>query len=165
MKEFRVEYTEQENNYTFSGMWAAEIVEAETAGEAIELLKQHFTDNGGDPDDYIYRAKAFVVWKEYCEFDRCEKRNYAADELIKFYHDMNNFAPVLIEEFGSIEEAEAEAAQTPKTTTCRTNSLSSIYINIFAEVVYIEEVVVYELEEFYSVCNWSELVDPLNIED
>ena len=29
MKEFRVEYTEQENNYSYSGTWADEIVEAE----------------------------------------------------------------------------------------------------------------------------------------
>ena len=56
MKEFRVEYTEQENNYSYTGTWADEIVEAETAEEAIELLKQHFIDNGADPEDYIYRA-------------------------------------------------------------------------------------------------------------
>ena len=56
MKEFRVEYTEQENNYTFTGMWADEIVEAETAEEAIELLKQHFVENDADPEDYIYRT-------------------------------------------------------------------------------------------------------------
>ena len=56
MKKYRVEYTEQENNYTFAGMWADEIVEAETANEAIELLKQYFTENDTNPDDYIYRV-------------------------------------------------------------------------------------------------------------
>lgn len=56
MKEFRVEYTEQENNYCYSGMWADEIVEAETAEEAIELLKQYFVENDADPEDYIYRV-------------------------------------------------------------------------------------------------------------
>ena len=57
MKEFRVEYTEQENNYTYSGTWAVEIVEAETVEEAIELLKQHFIDNDADPAVYIYRVR------------------------------------------------------------------------------------------------------------
>ena len=56
MKEFRVEYTEQENSYNYSRTWAGEIVEAETAEEAIELLKQHFIENDADPEDYIYRA-------------------------------------------------------------------------------------------------------------
>ena len=56
MEEFRVEYTGQENNYSYSGTWADEIVEAETAEEAIELLKQHFIENDATPEDYIYRA-------------------------------------------------------------------------------------------------------------
>ena len=56
MKEFRVEYTEQENYYSFTGTWAVEIVDAETVEEAIELLKQHFIDNDADPEDYIYRT-------------------------------------------------------------------------------------------------------------
>lgn len=56
MKKFRVEYTEHENNYNYSGTWADEIVEAETAEEAIELLKQYFIDNDADPEDYIYRT-------------------------------------------------------------------------------------------------------------
>ena len=56
MKEFRVEYTAQENNYNYSGTWADEIVEAETAEEAIELLKQHFIENDAAPEDYIYRT-------------------------------------------------------------------------------------------------------------
>ena len=57
MEEFRVEYTEQENNYNYSGTWAVEIVEAETAEEAIELLKQHFIENDVDPAIYIYRVR------------------------------------------------------------------------------------------------------------
>ena len=56
MKEFRVEYTEQENNYNYSGTWADEIIEAETAEEATELLKQYCIENDADPEDYIYRA-------------------------------------------------------------------------------------------------------------
>ena len=56
MKEFRVEYTEQENYYSFTGTWAVEIVDAETVEEAIELLKQHFIENDADPEDYIYRT-------------------------------------------------------------------------------------------------------------
>ena len=56
MKEFRVEYTEQENNYNYSGTWADEIVAAETAEEAIELLKQRAIENDADPEDYIYRT-------------------------------------------------------------------------------------------------------------
>ena len=50
MEEFRVEYTEQENNYSYTGTWADEIVEAETAEEAIELLKQHFIENDATPE-------------------------------------------------------------------------------------------------------------------
>ena len=57
MKEFRVEYTEQENYYTYSGTWAVEIVEAETAEEAVELLKQHCIENDVDPTVYIYRVR------------------------------------------------------------------------------------------------------------
>ena len=57
MEEFRVEYTEQENNYSYTGTWADEIVEAETAEEAIELLKQHFIENDVDPAIHIYRAR------------------------------------------------------------------------------------------------------------
>ena len=57
MEEFRVEYTEQENNYTYSGTWAVEIVEAEAAEEAVELLKQHCIENDVDPAIYIYRVR------------------------------------------------------------------------------------------------------------
>lgn len=57
MKEYRVEFTEQGDGYCYTGMWDTEIVEAETAEEAIELLKAHFTENGGDPDDFIYRIR------------------------------------------------------------------------------------------------------------
>lgn len=57
MKEYRVEFTEQGNGYCYTGGWDTEIVEAETAEEAIELLKAHFTENGGDPDDFIYRIR------------------------------------------------------------------------------------------------------------
>ena len=55
MKNYRVEFTEQENGYCYTGGWDTEIVEAETAEEAIELLGTHFTENGGDPTEYIYR--------------------------------------------------------------------------------------------------------------
>ena len=57
MEEFRVEYTERENYYTYNGTWAVEIVEAETAEEAIELLKQHYIENDVDPAIYIYRVR------------------------------------------------------------------------------------------------------------
>lgn len=56
MKEYRVEFTEQENGYCYRGQWDTEIVEGETAEEAIELLKAHFVENGGDPEAYIYRT-------------------------------------------------------------------------------------------------------------
>ena len=57
MKEFRVEYTEQGNYYTYGGTWAVEIVEAETAEESIELLKQHYIENDVDPTIHIYRVR------------------------------------------------------------------------------------------------------------
>ena len=57
MEEFRVEYTEQENYYTYSGTWAVEIVEAEAAEESIELLKQHYIENDVDPAICIYRVR------------------------------------------------------------------------------------------------------------
>ena len=56
LKEYRVEFTEQKNGYCYNGMWDTEIAEAETAEEAIELLKVHFTENGGDPGEFIYRV-------------------------------------------------------------------------------------------------------------
>ena len=57
MEEFRVEYTEQENNYTYSGTWAVELVDAETAEEASELLKQHFIEIDVEPEICIYRVR------------------------------------------------------------------------------------------------------------
>ena len=57
MREYRVEFTEKENNYNCTGEWYTEVVEAETAEEAIELLKAHFDENGGDSEDYIYRIR------------------------------------------------------------------------------------------------------------
>ena len=57
MKEFRVEYTQQENNYNYSGTCAHEIVQADTTEQPIELLKQHFIENDADPEDYIYRTR------------------------------------------------------------------------------------------------------------
>lgn len=61
MKKFRVELTEKENNYNFTGEWDSDfapddfIAENETA--AIEDAKQYIIDNGGDPDLYIFRAR------------------------------------------------------------------------------------------------------------
>lgn len=57
MREYRVEFTEKENNYNYTGEWYTEVVEAEIAEEAIELLKAHFDENGGDSEDYIYRIR------------------------------------------------------------------------------------------------------------
>ena len=57
MMNYRVEFTEQENGYCYTGGWDTEIVEAETAEEAIELLKAHFAENDGDPEAYIYRVR------------------------------------------------------------------------------------------------------------
>lgn len=57
MMNYRVEFTEQENGYCYTGEWDTEIVEAETAEEAIELLKAHFEENGGSADAYIYRVR------------------------------------------------------------------------------------------------------------
>lgn len=55
MRNYRVEFTEQENGYCYTGGWDTEIVEAETAEEAIELLKAHFDENDENSEDYIYR--------------------------------------------------------------------------------------------------------------
>ena len=55
LKKYRVFYTESEHGYSYTGEWYDEISTAETAEEAIELLKAHFTENGGDPNDFIYR--------------------------------------------------------------------------------------------------------------
>ena len=57
LKKYRVEFTEQGNGYCYTGGWDTEIVEAETAEEAIELLKAHFAENGGDPDEFICRVR------------------------------------------------------------------------------------------------------------
>ena len=57
MRNYRVEFTEQENGYCYTGGWDTEIVEAETAEEAIELLKSHFDENDGNSEDYIYRIR------------------------------------------------------------------------------------------------------------
>ena len=57
MKEYRVEFTEQENGYRYGGMWDTEITEAETAEEAVELLKANILENGGDPNEFIYRVR------------------------------------------------------------------------------------------------------------
>ena len=57
LKEHRVEFTEQKNGYYYTGEWHNEISTAETAEEAIELLKAYFTENGGDPNEFIYRVR------------------------------------------------------------------------------------------------------------
>ena len=57
MKEYRVEFTEQGNGYCYTGGWDTEIVEAETAEEAVELLRANILENGGNPNDFIYRVR------------------------------------------------------------------------------------------------------------
>ena len=55
MKNIRVEFTEKENNYTFTGEWYEEVVEAETKEEAIEIIKSWLTEQGEDCERFIYR--------------------------------------------------------------------------------------------------------------
>ena len=57
LKEYRVFYTESEHGYTYRGEWYDETVTAETAEAAIELLKAYILENGGDPNDFIYRVR------------------------------------------------------------------------------------------------------------
>ena len=57
MKNFKIAITEAEN---YEALWDtdcfADPIEAETEEEAIELAKQYIIDNGGNAEDYLYRA-------------------------------------------------------------------------------------------------------------
>ena len=60
MKKYRVEITEVENTYCYTGEWDSDFIqddiEAESEEEAIELAKDYINDNGGNAEDYLYRA-------------------------------------------------------------------------------------------------------------
>lgn len=57
VREYRVEFTEKENGYCYMGEWGTEIVEAETAEEAVELLKAYFTESEEDCERFVYRIR------------------------------------------------------------------------------------------------------------
>lgn len=57
MKEYRVEFIENETIFNGGGWdneWYSEIVEAESALEAIELCKQYLIENGEEPEKFRY---------------------------------------------------------------------------------------------------------------
>lgn len=60
MKEYIVEFTSAENNYTYTGQWCDERVEAETEEEAIEFVKDYLDEHGDDSKEYIYRSKEYT---------------------------------------------------------------------------------------------------------
>lgn len=65
MFKFRVEITEKENGYCYTGEWDNDFIPegyiiAESEEEAEELAKTYIDENGGDSDDYIYRVKKLV---------------------------------------------------------------------------------------------------------
>ena len=54
MKEFYVHYTDAAEGYCYTGQWDTEIVEAESAEEAVELVKDYILESltqGGYYDD------------------------------------------------------------------------------------------------------------------
>lgn len=52
IKRYVVEFTERENNYTYTGEWYQEVVDAVDEEEAIEFVKELFDYH----EDYIFRA-------------------------------------------------------------------------------------------------------------
>lgn len=63
MKSYRVEFITREQageffNYSYTGQWFDELVDAGSEAEAIELVKDYLRDNGDEnAADHIYRAK------------------------------------------------------------------------------------------------------------
>lgn len=73
IKRYKVEFTEQENNYCYTGGWDDVIIAAESEEEAIELAKDWINENmvsypyeieggkiifpGLESEKYIYRVK------------------------------------------------------------------------------------------------------------
>lgn len=68
MKKYRVELTEAENTFCFTGEWDSDAIpdaiEAETEDEAIDFAKDYFIEQcrkmgnyDVDVEDYIFRAK------------------------------------------------------------------------------------------------------------
>lgn len=54
MKKFHVHYTDASEGYSYSGNWDTEIVEAESAEEAVEIVKDYILESlvqGGYYDD------------------------------------------------------------------------------------------------------------------
>ena len=57
MKEYRVEFIENETIFNGGGWdseWYSEIVEADNALEALEFYKQYLIENGEDPKKFSY---------------------------------------------------------------------------------------------------------------
>lgn len=62
VKKYKVEITEEENGYCYTGEWDGDFlpkgyVEAVNEREAEELAREYIRDNDGDPDEYIYRVE------------------------------------------------------------------------------------------------------------
>lgn len=58
---FRVEITEKENGYCYTGEWNNNFIpegyiEAETEEEAEAIARDYINENGGCDDSYIYRV-------------------------------------------------------------------------------------------------------------
>lgn len=57
IKRYVVEFTESENNYTYTGEWHQEVVDAVDEEEAIEFVKELFDYH----EDYIFRAYEYLA--------------------------------------------------------------------------------------------------------
>lgn len=109
----------------------------------------------------------YLVWKEHNEFDRMERRSYDTSEILEMYKSETWNSPILLGEFETLDAAREmfAAEKTVCTTSCGKNSLNPNYINLYADVIYIEEINEYAEDCYDTVCNWDEYAEPLVIEE
>lgn len=66
MNKYKVEMTEKENTYCYTGEWDSDFysenyIEAENEDEAIEFAKNYLNENGSNADDYIFRINEYML--------------------------------------------------------------------------------------------------------
>lgn len=108
MKKYRVEITEVENTYCYTGEWDSDFMQddinAVSADEAIEIAKDIINADGGNADDYLFRIKEerpYVDDKDKAEvleavkslFVEYNKKDYNEAKFMEYSNKLNDYDP------------------------------------------------------------------------